>query len=108
MTLNDLPPKWGLIEVNAKGHIKVKTGHVHLKHGELDDWQHSHNHMAEISTLAMCLNRVADPQKVQDRIRAMSNQVTKLTKQNEAIKKDNAKLSQEVFRLKMEACQFKT
>lgn len=34
--LKDLPPKWGLVEVNKRGHLKVRAGHILLGYEEFD------------------------------------------------------------------------
>lgn len=96
----DLPPKWGLVEVNKRGHLKVRAGHVLLGYQEADCWRHEHNQFAEISTLAMCLNRVADPQAVQDRIRDLSNRLSHVASENEKLKARNRELTAELFQLK--------
>lgn len=98
--LADLPAKWGLVEVNARGHLKVRVGHVLLGYQDADTWRHEYNQFAETCTLAMCLNRVGDPQKLQDRMRKMSNQVTRLGKRNDELAKRNAELSRELFLLR--------
>jgi hypothetical protein len=98
--LDRLPAKWGLIEVTKRGHLKVRAGHVLLGHHEEDCWRHEHNHAAEIGTLAMCLNRVSDPQKVQDRLRELGNMITRLTKKNDDLTTRNRELSREVFVLR--------
>lgn len=76
--LDDLPPRWGLIEVSKTGRIKVRAGHVLLKYREHDNWKHEFNQRAEVSLLAMCLARVGNPQLVQDKIRAANNRAAKL------------------------------
>jgi hypothetical protein len=93
----DLPAMWGLIEVSSRGSLKVRTGHVLLGYQEEDTWRHMCNQYAEICTLAMCLNRVGDPQKLQDRVREMSNQIARLAKRNDELTKRNADLSHHLF-----------
>lgn len=48
----------------------------------------------------MTLNRVGDPQKLQDRIREMSSQISKLDKRNDALTKRNTELARDIFVLK--------
>lgn len=93
----ELPLKWGLVEVNERGHMKVLAGHVLLKWKEEDVWRFESNSIAEISTLAMCLNRVGDPQQVQDRLRDMGNQVARLAKSNDKLKEENERMRAELF-----------
>lgn len=97
--LDELPARWGLVEVNSRGHLKVRAGHVLLGYGDEDTWRHEHNHLAEICTLAMCLNRVGDPQAVQDRIRDMGNHVSRLMRRNAELEARNQELSWKVVAL---------
>ena len=97
----ELPPGWGLIEVSSRRRLQVRTGHVLLRHNEIDTWRHQViNQTAEISTLAMCLNRVADIQKVQDRIREADNRNARLTAANEQLIKQNTALNNRLFQLR--------
>lgn len=98
----ELPSKWGLIEVNARGHIKVLVGHVLLRWKEPDIWRFEFNERAEISTLAMCLNRVGDPQAFQDRMREMANFNARLAASNDKLKADNERMRIELFNLRNE------
>lgn len=99
---SDLPPRWGLIEVNGRGHIKVRCGHVFASNcqpSELDHlWRHEqYNVSAEISLLALALARVGDPQKLQEMLRSANNQSVRLAaelselklKYNELLRKNN-------------------
>lgn len=93
ISVSELPEKWGLVEVTPRGHLKVRAGHVLLRYQEEDTWRHEHNMIAEIGTLAMCLNRVGDPQKVQESIRRMGNQLARLAKRNEELTRHNESLA---------------
>lgn len=97
IAVSDLPPKWGLVEVNSRGHLKVRAGHVLLGHRDEDVWRHEYNEYAEIGTLAMCLNRVGDPQQVQDRLREAGNRQARLAKQNAELLERNRALSRELY-----------
>lgn len=97
ISIEELPAKWGLIEVTPRGHMKVRAGHLlaDTRFGNNiteDVWRHEHNWSAEICTLAMCLNRVGDPQKLQDRLRELGNINTRLVKRNEELSKRNHEL----------------
>jgi len=98
---DELPDRWGLVEVNRRGQLKVRAGHVLLGHRDGDAWRHECNEYAEICTLALCLNRVGDPQKVQDRLREMGNIVARLSKRNEELAARNKSLEREVFALRI-------
>lgn len=82
----DLPPRWGLIEVTERGHIKVRCGHVFASNcqpDELDEiWRHKQfNVQAELSLLAFALARVGNPQKYQDMLREAGNRANRLAKE---------------------------
>lgn len=91
----ELPPKWGLVEVNARGHLKVRAGHV-LDRRNAQSWKHSFNQTAEAATMVLTLGRVGDPQKLQDMLREASNRASSMERQylreREAIKKLEAKI----------------
>lgn len=91
--VSELPPRWGLIEVNSRGHIKVRAGHVLLKYHDEDCWRQLFNQDAETCTLVMTLARVGDPQKLQKMLRELSNQVAQLAKRNERLSEQNQLLS---------------
>lgn len=95
LKIDELPEKWGLLEVNSKGHIKVRAGHVLCSHNtnlNAQDWIHKHNEFAETCTLALVLNRVGDPQKVQDWLRESQNKYASLSKAYEALRKREEEL----------------
>jgi len=96
----ELPARWGLVEVNGRGHLKVRAGHVLLGFRDEDVWRHEHDRDAEICTLAMCLNRVGDPQGLQDRLREMGRHVGSLARRNEDLAARNEALSRELFALR--------
>lgn len=103
----DLPCKWGLIEVNERGHLKVIAGHVLSRTDKPDIWSFEYNHRAEISTLVMCLNRVGDPQAFQDRMREMANINSKITKAHDKLKVDNERMRIDLFNLRNPTDQHK-
>lgn len=96
--LDELPPRWGLIEANDRGHLKVLAGHVLDRSAA--GWRHDHNMYAEVCTLAMCLNRVGDPQKVQDILRESNNSLNRMAKRNDALSRQNHELETELRRLR--------
>lgn len=102
LTLEDLPEKWGLIEVTPRGHLKVRAGHVLLAYRDLDVWRHESNQVAELSTLALCLNRVGDPQAVQERLREQMNLVSRLQRRNEELAAKNAELARRLRECQLE------
>ncbi|MBU2723882.1 hypothetical protein [Acidithiobacillus ferridurans] len=88
LRMDEIPPQWGFITVNRRGHIKVVAGHVHLRRGEPDSWAHPCHAPAETALLIQCLARVGDPQRVQDMIREASNRNTKLLRENKKMREE--------------------
>jgi hypothetical protein len=86
----ELPPRWGLIEVNARGHLKVLAGHVLLGYRDEDTWRHTFNQTAEVSLLALCLTRVGDAQKFQQMLRDANNRAARLEAQAQEQEKRSA------------------
>lgn len=103
LSVDDLPPKWGLLEVTPRGHVKVRAGHVLQHRTEEDVWRHAHNEPAEIGTLALCLNRVGDPQQVQDQLREAGNRASRLLTANEKLGERNKELRARIGQLEDKA-----
>lgn len=97
--VDELPDKWGLIEVNASGHLKPARGHIMLQRGESDIWRHEANLPAEVALLAQVLARVGDPQLVQDRIRETSNMLARANARNAKLETRNRELSNKLYLL---------
>lgn len=80
ISLAELPEKWGLLYVNARGHVKVIAGPV--LHGKTLDYalrvnsyvshQLQTNYLREQFVLVRLLNRVGDPVKLNDQLRELS------------------------------------
>lgn len=104
ISVGELPPKWGLLEVTARGHIKPRAGHVLLPNirpkNEEDPWRHDFNQAAELSLLVLTLNRVGDPQKVQDMIREANNRFARVVGDVENLRTRNIELQSELLRLR--------
>ena len=99
ISVEELPPRWGLIEVNEKKRIKVLAGHVLDRHENLSTWAHEYNQAAEISVLALCLNRVGDPQKLQEWLRQSNTRAQKSAAECEALRLQNKALLLENYAL---------
>lgn len=105
IAIEELPPRWGLVEVTDRGHLKIRAGHVLAPNirpkNENDPWRHeASNVAAELSLLAMALNRVGDPQKLQDMLRESSNKLARSNLTNEKLKKRIEDLQYELRRLR--------
>lgn len=91
LTEDDLPSRWGLLEVTERGHIKVRSGHVFASNCRPDEldllWRHEQfNVQAEVSLLALALARVGNPQKYQDMLRESNNRATRLSSECDRLK----------------------
>lgn len=95
--VEELPMLWGLIEVTAKGVLKVRCGHVLLKYRDEDNWQHERAISREWTLLARMLNRVGDVEKAQNWLKESRNQNARLAKNNDELRARNERLSRELF-----------
>ncbi len=108
IALEELPARWGLVEVNSRGHLKVRAGHVLCANTRIEEswaaWRHARNEGAEVSLLAMCLARVGDPQKLQEMLRAANRRATALEaefrRRETTLKAHCARLVEENHRLR--------
>lgn len=105
IAVEELPERWGLLEVTDRGHIKVRAGHVlapNIRPKNADDpWRHTvFNVTAELSLLVLALNRVGDPQKVQDMLRESNNKFAHAAAELEKLRVHNTKLQSELLRLR--------
>lgn len=99
----DLPARWGLIEVTKRGSIKVRCGHVLLNWIRKDEdvWRHEiYNHPAEISMLARVLARVGDPQQLQESLRDYQSRMNRMAAANDKLMKENRELSRNLYVLR--------
>jgi hypothetical protein len=96
LSLEELPERWGLIEVTPRGHIKPRHGHVFLKHREKDVWEQERALSTEWTLLTLMLNRVGDAEKVQNWLKESRNQNAALVRQNEKLQLRNAALTREL------------
>jgi len=97
--VSDLPPRWGLLWVNSRGHVKPMAGPVALSKNcgnfnqVAEPWKHAHDINKEMWLMTRVMSRISDPDKVKKRI-------------NDSIKETNRykflceKQSQEIIDLK--------
>lgn len=80
----ELPEKWGLIEVNGRGHIKVLAGAaLHAPHygkyqEELATFKHVSNTQREMFLLVRLLARIGDVEETSKKMKALYSQNNKL------------------------------
>lgn len=93
----EVPPRWGLLWVNARGNVKPILGPVALSNncGTFDaaclEWQHARNTEREIWLLVRVMARIDDPDKVKNTINAALREQKRLAEtvatQDEKIRK---------------------
>lgn len=72
--ISDLPPRWGLLWVNSRGHVKPIAGPVALSrnsgnfHTFAEPWKHKHDTEKEMWLMTRVMARINDPDKVKKSI----------------------------------------
>lgn len=105
IAVEELPVRWGLVEVTERKQIKVRAGHVLAPNirpkNDDDPWRHNvFNIDAEMSMLVLTLNRVGDPQKLQDMLRESNNKAARAAVDLEKLRARNQELQAEVLHLR--------
>lgn len=93
----ELPPKWGLIEVNERGVLRVVCGHVYLKYRDEDVWRHDCATGVEWTLLVRMLNRVGDVEKAQNYLKESNNRNAGLVRENDRLRAENERLRLQSF-----------
>ncbi|MGV8925034.1 MAG: adenylosuccinate synthase [Ewingella sp.] len=85
ITIDDLPQGWGLLWVNARGHVKIKAGHVcaylacgYRGHELAPFWQHHADLRFELDMLAHSLVRFGDPEEAKSLVRGATRETSRL------------------------------
>lgn len=81
IAVDELPEKWGLIEVNARGIISVVAGHVCSKRAEQVAWRHERALAREWLLLGTMLGRVGDVEKLHSELKKERNERSRLARQ---------------------------
>lgn len=98
INVDELPSRWGLIEVSPKGAPKVVAGHVLLKYRDEDVWAHERTIEREWTLLTRMLNRVGDVEKAQNSLKESRNINARLIKETEQLRKRVQELELEQIR----------
>lgn len=93
----ELPAGWGLIEVSAKGALKVICGHVLLKYKEVDTWAQTRAIEREWTLLVRMLNRVGDVEKAQNHLKEANNRNARLVRDQAMLMERNKVLDRLLF-----------
>jgi hypothetical protein len=95
----DLPERWGLLEVGARRSITPVVGPAALSRNcgtfaqHLDDWRHEPDHDAERDLLTLLLARVGDPEKLNDMLKSSNNARAYLVREIEKLRQRNSELA---------------
>ncbi|OSZ33090.1 hypothetical protein BVZ28_13860 [Alcaligenes faecalis] len=90
---DELPTKWGLLEVNKRGHVKALAGPALCALGNnqgfrrlLVAFEHEQDLIGENFLLVKALANTGDPQKVLDMLREANNRNALLAKRNDDLR----------------------
>jgi hypothetical protein len=83
----ELPERWGLLEVSKNGLLSVKTGHVTVKRSEQIAWRHDRAISREWLLLASMLSRVGDVEALHTKLKRVQNERSRLAQQCDAYAK---------------------
>jgi hypothetical protein len=79
LRVEELPTRWGLLEVNSRGHVKPKAGPAVVAKSwraftdALPQYRHPSDHDRERTLLVMLLARLGDPEAMNLRLREANN-----------------------------------
>lgn len=79
----ELPPRWGLLEVNRAGHVSAVEGAAQAMAAygadkALEEWRHEADTAAEMSLLVRLMARIGDPEQLSRQLAAANTQVARL------------------------------
>lgn len=94
--LDDLPPKWGLIEVSARGHIKLLRGvysdtNYLLRSERLAAMRHDSETNRELFLLVRMFDRIEDPEKLVEIVKERNRLISKLSSQEQELHSQRSK-----------------
>lgn len=97
---DELPSRWGLIEVTSKGVLKVRAGHTleSAYDATHEHWQHERNMQREWSMLARMVMKIGDADEVQRRMRALYREKAELSKAHDKVRQELRELRMTTFR----------
>jgi hypothetical protein len=101
--VEELPPKWGLVEVTRSGSVKPRVGHFSLKYRDVDTWRHEHAREREWTLLARMLIRVGDVERVQNELKESHRIQARLTQESNRLHETVKTLERDLRRLRRES-----
>ena len=87
---SELPPRWGLLEVNGAGHVSVIAGAAAFMAARdadeaLATWRHEADTAAEMSLLVRLMARIGDPEQLSRQLAAANTYTARLQKRCEEL-----------------------
>ncbi|WP_454834661.1 adenylosuccinate synthase [Rahnella aceris] len=105
--LDDLPDRWGLLWVNARGLVRVKAGHIcgclacgYLGHQLTPFWQHPADLRFELDMLAYALAKFADPEGAKKVVRKAVREKSRLASEVNGLREASKRAETEMYTLR--------
>lgn len=107
LSVSDMPERWGLLEVNSRGHVSVMQGAaaVAKNYGQFREAVEAFRHVSdigqELSLLVRLLARLGDAEAMNRTIRDAMNGQARLTQQLERLQRRNSELTDRIRELSL-------
>lgn len=101
--IDELPPKWGLLEVSPRKQITVACGHVVARNAYfgsdsapgLEAWRNERDIQAELAFIVRLFARVGDPEALNQQIKTAQRMANDSARVNDRLRKEIQKLRDE-------------
>lgn len=111
----ELPEKWGLVEVNARGHLKTRVGaytdsNYELQRQRLAAMRHESETAREFFLLVRMFDRICDPEKFVDMGKERNRlafRVTDLQQELRLAERKSETLEVQIFNLRDELARYR-
>ena len=112
---NELPEKWGLVEVNARGHLKTRVGaytdsNYELQRQRLAAMRHESETAREFFLVVRMFDRICDPEKFVDMCKERNRlafRVTDLKQELRLAERKSETLEVQIFNLRDELARYR-
>lgn len=105
---DDLPPRWGLLTVNARGHVRPAAGPVTVARDyrafprALEEYRHADVDVErERAMLVRLLARLGDPEALNLRIREAHASQARMAREIDKLRERNRRIETELWTLKL-------
>ena len=115
ITPDELPEKWGLVEVNARGHLKTRVGaytdsNYELQRQRLAAMRHESETAREFFLVVRMFDRICDPEKFVDMCKERNRlafRVTDLKQELRLAERKSETLEVQIFNLRDELARYR-